>query len=138
MKKRYQLCAMLLLGLVLCTASPLLAQTPFVVTNPTAASTWAQMGNYTVTWTGGHAAWSVNVSLVDVATWLVVDLIAVNIPNSGSVNYTVPALVVPGTYLVYVEDVDVTSWIYGEHFPILEGSVSTETATWSQVKALFK
>ncbi len=134
---RTKLLILILLLSTLSFATSALAQPPFVVSNPTGSSIWETGSTYTVTWTGGDALWFVNVSLVDVPTWLVVDDIALNVPNSGSLSYTVPLSVTPSTYLVYVEDVNVTSWTYGEQFPINDGGVAVEAQTWSGIKALY-
>ena len=138
MTTRSCLCLLAVLLVSFGAVSPLLAQAPLAVTNPTGSVIWAQGGTYAVSWTGGDPSWQVNVHLVNTVTWAVAGSIALNVPNSGSATYTVPVTIAPGTYLVYVEEVTQLSWVYGEYFPIIEGTVSDEVSTWSLVKGLFR
>lgn len=140
MKTGCRLCFLLVLLIALCSTSPLLAQSPLIVTNPTTASVWAQGGTYTVTWSGGGAGWPIYIQLLDMG-FINMGYIAVNIPNSGSETYTVPPTVPAGIYYVYVEGIDQGNslgWGISEPFTILEGSVDSESATWGSVKAFFK
>lgn len=94
----------------------------FTITSPTSSSTWGPGSTVTITWTGGSGSTLVNLSLVDVPAWTVATGIASSIPNSGSYTWTVPPGVNPGTYLVYIENVERTVWAYGESFPIVKES----------------
>lgn len=108
--------------MLLSLAGPVHAATPFTITSPTAGNVWYPGSNVSVTWTGGSPSMLVNLSLVDVQAWAVVATIASPMPNSGVSNWTVPVTVTPGTYLVYIEDVDRTTWTYGENFTISKES----------------
>lgn len=92
----------------------------FTVTSPTASSTWTPGSSVTITWTGVPTSSLVNLSLVDVNAWTVAAGIASSVPNNGFHTWTVPATLPPGTYLVYIENVERTTWTYGPHFQITD------------------
>ena len=90
----------------------------FTITSPTASSFWYPGSTVNITWTGGSGSTLVNLSLVDVNAWTVYTGIAGSVPNNGSFTWTVPQNVPPGTYLVYIENVERTVWAYGPNFQI--------------------
>jgi len=100
----------------------------FTITSPTAASVWFPGSTVTITWTGGSTSTLVNQSLVDVNAWAVYTTIASAIPNNGSFTWTVPATAPAGSYLVYIENVERTTWTYGQNFPIESGKGKPDLA----------
>jgi hypothetical protein len=107
---------------------------PFAITAPPAGSVLSPGQSVNVQWTGGNPLWSVNVSLVEVAPgpFVVRAGVAAGIPNSGSVLWTLPTTLPFGedpcgrNFVFYVENVAVTSWIYG---PVFSVSCTPEIAT---------
>jgi hypothetical protein len=57
-----------------------------------------------ITWTSTGSG-NVNISLVDVAAWAVVDVVASNTADYGIELYPIPATMPAGQYLIYIGDV---------------------------------
>ena len=94
------------------------ALSPHVLTAPVVNSVWLAGSSMTIQWTDGPPATPVKLALVDVPAWTVVASIAVNIPNTGSYTWTIPANLPTSTYLVYIEAMDQSTWTYGPNFTI--------------------
>jgi hypothetical protein len=93
----------------------------YTVTAPVTGYSLIAGSTILVTWTSSSPGSSnVNISLVDSTGWFVADVIANNTPDDGSESYTIPANLPAGRYLIYIEDVGVTSWTFGPAFDILE------------------
>ncbi|HEX6909325.1 MAG TPA: Ser-Thr-rich GPI-anchored membrane family protein [Longimicrobium sp.] len=90
----------------------------FQVLTPGAGWSLVAGSTVMVTWTSTGSS-NVNLYLVDVAAWAVADVIAANTADDGAESYTIPATMPAGQYLVYVENVGVTDWTYGDTFDIL-------------------
>ena len=76
-----------------------------------------------VTWTSTANNGNVNLSLVDSAAWTVVATHN-NTADDGSEPFTIPANMPAGRYLIYIEDVGVTEWAFGDEFDVLECGTS--------------
>jgi len=75
----------------------------------------------TINWSGTSPSGLVNLSLIDVTNWVVYQIIATNIPNSGSYTYTIPTGIPcepARSWQFYIEDPQKTCWNYGPVFTI--------------------
>jgi hypothetical protein len=114
-------CTAILAGLTLClsSAAPLLADGAFQFTAPPADSILSTGQTVTIQWTGGDPAESVSVYLIDVTQNAAVAVVASNIPNSGTVDWTFPAVAAcDHTYEFYIQNAAPTNWAYGPHFTV--------------------
>lgn len=94
------------------------ATSHYVLTVPTANSLWLAGTTMTIQWTGGPPATAVKLVLGDVPSWTTAATIGVNLPNTGSYTWTIPANLPTSTYLVYIEAMDQSTWAYGPHITI--------------------
>ncbi len=77
------------------------------VTAPTAVSSWKKGSVQTITWTkSGTMNAYVKLRLYNSAGTVVVSVIADNVANSGTYNWTVPAGLAAGSYIVRIKTVD--------------------------------
>ncbi len=100
------------------------AEAPLLITAPPEGSVLYPGQHVTIQWTGGDPSWSVDVFLTDVTAWTGAYLVAGNVPNSGSVDWTLPPEYPFGgpnghVYLFYIQNVQVTAWTYGPLFSIV-------------------
>lgn len=73
----------------------------------------------TLTWTGGCPNWLVDLSLVRITPFVVQEIIAEDVPNSGSYTWTIPACTPPGDYQFYIEEgIQTITWHYGQIFAL--------------------
>jgi hypothetical protein len=100
-------------------SNPPLVQ-PFVLTAPGGGSTQMAGSTVTIAWAGGDPAWSVNLSLIDVAANQSIFSVASSIPNSGSFDWQIPREFTGcgRTYKFHVENVQRLDWGYGPEFVI--------------------
>ena len=109
------------LALMLCPAAAF-AVDPFVITAPTAGSSFYLGQDVTVSWTGGDPSWDMTVSLIDINANQVADGFSYT-PNDGAFTFTLPSThPIPGSdvrsYRFYVENSQRTQWAYGEAFTV--------------------
>lgn len=71
-----------------------------------------------ITWLGGEPEIPVNIYLIDVDQWAVVEVIAQGITDDGQEYWYIPSNLPAGDYQIYIEDVDQTGWTYGSPFTI--------------------
>lgn len=90
----------------------------YTVTAPGTGYSLVAGSTVVVTWTSTGSS-NVNIYLIDVNAWATADVIATNTADDGSESYTIPANLPAGQYLIYIEDVGVTEWVYGDTFDIL-------------------
>ena len=90
----------------------------FTLVGPVTGAQLNPAGPVQVTWTGGNAAWHVNLSLVDVDAWTVAASVATNIANSSqSFTWTLPqSLPCNRRYEFYIAEVTNITWTYGPVF----------------------
>lgn len=125
--QRSRLAARNVASLVVCFIAGLataLAYSPLQITTPPAGAILTAGEPVTVEWTGGDPSWSVDVTLIDVDAWTVVAYAAANVPNSGTVTWTIPTSLAFGgpcnrTYQFYVQEVSQLAWRYGPHFTVV-------------------
>lgn len=98
----------------------------YTVTAPGTGYSLVAGSTVVVTWTSTGSS-NVNIYLIDVSAWATADVIALNTADDGSEQYTIPANLPAGQYLIYIENVGVTDWIYGDAFDVLAcGSQRTQ------------
>ena len=90
----------------------------YTVTAPGTGYSLVAGSTVVVTWTSTGSS-NVNIYLIDVNAWATADVVATNTADDGSEQYTIPATLPAGQYLIYIENVGVTDWIYGDAFDIL-------------------
>lgn len=88
------------------------------VLSPTNGS-YCAGSSQTITWTGGNPSWNVLISLVDVPSWTVYSTITASTPNTGSFPWIIPPTLPPSTYLIYIQEVTLTTWTYGGSFTVV-------------------
>jgi len=91
-----------------------------VTGGPQQGDTLCKGSPVTITWVSTTTG-NVNISLVNVNSWSVYQTIAVNVPNSGSYSWTLPAGIPCDSirkWQFYVENVERTCWNYGPVFYI--------------------
>ncbi len=96
--------------------------------------TLEECSEVTITWHGGCPDWNVNIVLGNLDLYVVQEYVAVNVPNSGSITWTLPPDVPAGNYLFYIEEVSrTTNYLYGPAFIIhnTPPNVSTQDITVS-------
>lgn len=90
--------------------------TGFVITSPLEGDVFCAGTSHLITWTGGDAAWNVDIALVDVPSWTVSNWIASGTPNDGSELWNIPAALPSSSYLIYIQEVGQMTWTYGGTF----------------------
>lgn len=79
---------------------------------------WCRGTSHTITWSGGNPGWSVLISLIDVNAWTVHSSINANTSNDGNEVWNIPSTIPPGTYQIYVQEVNGLTWSYSASFVI--------------------
>jgi hypothetical protein len=94
--------------------------TVMVTGGPQQGDTLCKGSPVTITWVSTTTG-NVNISLINVNSWSVYQTVAVNVPNSGSYSWTLPAGIPCDSirkWQFYVENVERTCWNYGPVFYI--------------------
>lgn len=123
-------------ALIFCPAAAL-AFDPFVITSPTAGSSYFLGQDVAVSWTGGDPSWDMTVYLIDINANQVADGISYT-ANDGAYTFALPTThPIPGAdvrnYRFYVENSQRTQWAYGQAFTVavVPGFVITSPAAGS-------
>lgn len=95
------------------------SQTPgFELVAPVKTDSLCAGTEITISWTGGDPTWNVIVSVIDVNSWTVAAVVNPNTLNDGNETWNIPPNFPPGLYQAYVQEVNYTTWAYGESFSI--------------------
>lgn len=94
-------------------------QTPeFEIVSPSNGDSLCAGTEISINWTGGNPAWNVLVSIIDVNAWTVAAVINSNTINDGNEIWSIPSNFPAGAYQVYVQEVNLATWTYGDIFTI--------------------
>jgi hypothetical protein len=95
---------------------------PFNWLLPQGGETWTAGTTHTVEWAGGPAG-NVTVYAISITPFQVADLIAAGVPNTGYAQWTIPPLLAPGQYQLFVGDTGFATYAYGPIFNVQAGPV---------------
>jgi len=103
------------------TSEPQIKPCDLKITDSAISKSFCPGDTVTINWSGTSPSGLVNLSLIDVTNWVVYQIIATNIPNSGSYTYTIPTGIPcepARSWQFYIEDPQKTCWNYGPVFTI--------------------
>lgn len=112
--------SLFLSALILMATAPIALAQPFNWLLPQGGETWTSGTTHTVEWSGGPAG-NVNVYAISLVPFQTADVIALNVPNTGYVQWTLPPTLVPGQYQLYITDTSLTTYGYTQTFNVQAG-----------------
>jgi len=101
--------------------TPELKPEKLVVVKPAEGESFCAGDEIVIEWTGGDEDWRVDLSLVDTLS-LAMTPIASGIHNSGQYTWTIPATLSPGTYQIYIQEINQRDYAYGGKFFVIDCS----------------